>query len=822
MALKINWWYRVSALFASCVLSSRNLLFNEYLEVFASADETVAQPINIDFSDRIRIDNRLPVLRPEEPPPTSGLRGLVSGNSQQVSEREVGEVGTERNAEEVLNGAPFRDKVAPVSLGVQPESLKVESVVTSGERVAQQDSLPFDQIVETPPAALPQILPAGQVDDPPSLPIVSSDELPRNVDRAPPAEPPGGQILMEDAETYQAPPDSWMRRAEMWVVVRGVIMLKIAAIVSSFLLQLSPMTTVLRIAKHRCTGTVDSLPFFMVLYCAVLWLVYGILRADIVILLPAVTGLFFGLFYVTTYHTNCGQFGPQRRMLEFYFQLLVVTIPALVIGVAICGTARSIGVVGIIAAVCNVVSCASPLATVQTVLKEKCTASMPAPLSISNFINNVLWLAYGCLVTDTVVVLPAGLGVVISSLQLTILILYPANPMCDVLGGTKSGSVITLTHAHHSSQSPHRLSDVIHQKFHSSQPTTPLNITPRAITDQHQSQITSGSVMGGGAGMSDRGAGMSDRGVGGDQGVRGEASRWRGVMHPSALSQSGSTAPSIIPSLRSDGGVGEDSGDELSEVTSSGRGGRMSDVGVGGRRAQIDHPLSYVTKMANSGGGGVGGGVRQERAGDLTGLGGVSGGGDATTPLAEKIRDPRVISTYTQLTKAQIGQHQPHSNQAQQPHSQHPPYSYSHDQPHSYKTAKEERNTALLTGDEVSEVGDENIKAIRQLHDDSNSPVTNDSPHSAAAPHDSPHSAAHRRHIHSQHTNRTKPDNRLSSQSSPRSSKGSEVSGSDKSGLHEDDHKSQLFDSALSLLTRWDSLLHPQATSTGRVERDNE
>ncbi|KAL8455114.1 hypothetical protein Emag_001051 [Eimeria magna] len=191
--------------------------------------------------------------------------------------------------------------------------------------------------------------------------------------------------------------------------------LRFAAVAAAVLLQLTPLPTVARIVSCKSTLGLQSLPFFTLLFSASLWLLYGILRVDPTLLLPNVSGVVAGGWFVVTFWANAGREDKQRFLLSLYLRAGALILASLLLLCLCCPYAVAELVVGLVASVVNVVSYAAPLAALRAVLKEKSTALMPAEISVGNFICSGLWLAYGWIAQDIFIIIPNFIAVGSSS-----------------------------------------------------------------------------------------------------------------------------------------------------------------------------------------------------------------------------------------------------------------------------------------------------------------------------------------------------------------------------------------------------------------------
>jgi len=193
------------------------------------------------------------------------------------------------------------------------------------------------------------------------------------------------------------------------------------AMVSGLLAVLIPLRVILRMKRERTTGGAVGSPFFSQAANAFLWLSYGLLSGDFVIVLANSCGLLLALFYIYVFV----QFTAASTR-KYFVGVLGVTLFTLgcVVGMEDAAARNTLGFVG---CVINVFALGSPLEAVPVVLAEKSTRVMPLDLTLGNFTVAFLWTLYGFLLRDDVYIwLPNFLGFLCSLVQLALFAIYPA------------------------------------------------------------------------------------------------------------------------------------------------------------------------------------------------------------------------------------------------------------------------------------------------------------------------------------------------------------------------------------------------------------
>uniref|UniRef100_A0A0G4HIL5 Sugar transporter SWEET1 n=1 Tax=Chromera velia CCMP2878 TaxID=1169474 RepID=A0A0G4HIL5_9ALVE len=217
--------------------------------------------------------------------------------------------------------------------------------------------------------------------------------------------------------------------------------LKLSAVVSGVVLQLCPLTSVHAIQTQRCTMDLDGFPFVVLAYSSVLWVIYGAVTDDLPLVLTNVVGVIFGLYYVLIFETFCVQYLPRMR-LRAYYQILTGLTALLIVCLLVCGSGPLfIHLLGCVCAFLQLVSYASPLCTLRTVLEKRSAASMPLPVSLSTFVACLFWLLYGVSLPDPFLAVPSFLGLLAASLQLYLSWVFRpyASGAFFFSGGTSSG-----------------------------------------------------------------------------------------------------------------------------------------------------------------------------------------------------------------------------------------------------------------------------------------------------------------------------------------------------------------------------------------------
>lgn len=102
-----------------------------------------------------------------------------------------------------------------------------------------------------------------------------------------------------------------------FVASRVLWLMKVFAVLSAILMQLSPLPTIMRIKACRSTADLQGLPYVMLLLSAVVWLAYGMLKLDVVVLVPNITGVLLSTWYVRVFIRYCKNEEQNKAMRIF-------------------------------------------------------------------------------------------------------------------------------------------------------------------------------------------------------------------------------------------------------------------------------------------------------------------------------------------------------------------------------------------------------------------------------------------------------------------------------------------------------------------------
>ncbi|CAJ0597412.1 unnamed protein product [Cylicocyclus nassatus] len=201
--------------------------------------------------------------------------------------------------------------------------------------------------------------------------------------------------------------------------------LSFSAICSTIGLFLCGLQICQRIHERGNTEGTGSGPFLITFLSCAFWLQYGALKRDNVVIFVNVAGFFLEACYLAYYYRKT----RQPRLLRKVIAAELAAIAAMLYVVNY-GGLRDNGRewLGMICVVMNIASIGSPLFQIGQVIRTKNSESMPLPLCLACFAVSLQWLCYGILVKDFYIQVPNYVATLLSTIQLSLFVIYPRRP----------------------------------------------------------------------------------------------------------------------------------------------------------------------------------------------------------------------------------------------------------------------------------------------------------------------------------------------------------------------------------------------------------
>ena len=190
-------------------------------------------------------------------------------------------------------------------------------------------------------------------------------------------------------------------------------------------LQISCLAVATDIYKMKSVKKLSSVPFASLMANGVLWTEYGMLKSDKTIFVPNALSLVTAVVCMSIYY----KYAIVKPVLIYLCVALLALIGAYLAAL------RDTSTIGIMGCMLSVMMSGSPLAVINTVIKEKSTASLPFWTSFVTWLNTLSWVLYGSVVAhDNMIIMPNTLGLALASLQMCLFALYGAGNSSSGIG----------------------------------------------------------------------------------------------------------------------------------------------------------------------------------------------------------------------------------------------------------------------------------------------------------------------------------------------------------------------------------------------------
>ncbi|KAA8548089.1 hypothetical protein F0562_004650 [Nyssa sinensis] len=197
--------------------------------------------------------------------------------------------------------------------------------------------------------------------------------------------------------------------------------------VISFCLFGSPIPTFWRIFKNKSVEEFQPYPYIATVMNCLFWIFYGlpIVHPDstLVITINAI-GLAMELGYLSIFFAYTTNKTRLRIILWLCLELVFIVIIAVITLLCFHTFERRSMFVGIFCVVFGVCMYSSPLVIMRKVIVTKSVEYMPFFLSLANFLNGSVWLAYALIKFDLYITIGNGLGAVAGAAQLILYACY--------------------------------------------------------------------------------------------------------------------------------------------------------------------------------------------------------------------------------------------------------------------------------------------------------------------------------------------------------------------------------------------------------------
>ncbi|TMW66087.1 hypothetical protein Poli38472_003852 [Pythium oligandrum] len=208
-----------------------------------------------------------------------------------------------------------------------------------------------------------------------------------------------------------------------------IVAVNIIASITALYMCFSPGPDIYRIHKQRATGHMPALPLVVQWAYNHIWMLYGYLTSAYFPLFAtyafgsALSVLFLAVYYVWANERRTYVF--QLSLAAFLFN--VCTTCYAFLGPSAQNEHQVAQIVGFVAIACGIVLYASPLATISHVVRTKNAITIPISMVVVGTISNSVWLIYGVLLSDPILITPCAINCSLCVIQLVLYVIYRPN-----------------------------------------------------------------------------------------------------------------------------------------------------------------------------------------------------------------------------------------------------------------------------------------------------------------------------------------------------------------------------------------------------------
>lgn len=226
------------------------------------------------------------------------------------------------------------------------------------------------------------------------------------------------------------------------------ILAPVIGIVLANIMWLAPLKDVYNARLSQQLGTLNPIPFTMILINCIGWTMYGVLTNDIYIFFANCFGIIIGLFCSSSammllLNGNESKPTANEKSLIIHMEILMIggvsfwILMIFIVGMILHGNDPSSVMIGVICDIISIVYYAAPLSSLYQVIVTADASSLHVPTIVANLLNGAMWFIYGLSAINNLLVwLPNGLGVMLAIIQLTVVFMY--NPRCVYCEGKQS------------------------------------------------------------------------------------------------------------------------------------------------------------------------------------------------------------------------------------------------------------------------------------------------------------------------------------------------------------------------------------------------
>ncbi|DAZ97147.1 TPA: hypothetical protein N0F65_004761 [Lagenidium giganteum] len=191
---------------------------------------------------------------------------------------------------------------------------------------------------------------------------------------------------------------------------------------TSIVFAVSPWTTVRTIARARSTLQFSFAPFYFYFVQSVIFGLYAYATSNVLMGATTAFGSMLDLHYVLVYYRHATDKTQPFRLLT------IATACILFLWVHTAGKSPDDAkvIIGVPGNILSVLTSASPLLQVKTIIQRRDASSLPFGMSVMNVVSGGVWMIYGIMLRDILVIFPNGFAFVMGIIQVALIMAFRA------------------------------------------------------------------------------------------------------------------------------------------------------------------------------------------------------------------------------------------------------------------------------------------------------------------------------------------------------------------------------------------------------------
>ncbi|CAB3242002.1 unnamed protein product [Arctia plantaginis] len=194
------------------------------------------------------------------------------------------------------------------------------------------------------------------------------------------------------------------------------------AVITTVLQFLSGVPVCKKYVNNKTTAEASPLPFICGILSCFLWLLYGLVKKDNVILLVNMIGITLMIAYTIVFYIYSFKKSTVLKLLLLTF--LCMTIMIVYVNMEEDYDLLR-GRLGIMACFFTLITIVAPMSKLLHVCRVKSTECLPYPMILMSFFVSALWGLYGLIIEDDYLLRPNFVGTILAMSQLSLFVIYP-------------------------------------------------------------------------------------------------------------------------------------------------------------------------------------------------------------------------------------------------------------------------------------------------------------------------------------------------------------------------------------------------------------